>query len=81
MAFFGLNNFRADPTAYKNNIRINTPITADRKGNFYFGVLVLGPTPLGLQSGLAGISADGQGTWVSASFAANDFGISKVAMN
>lgn len=81
LAFFGLNNFRADPNAYKNNIRINTPITADRKGNIYFGFLVLGPTPLGLQSGLARISADGQGTWVSASFATNDSGISKVAMN
>ncbi len=80
-AFYGLNNFRDDPSAYTQNVKINTPITVDGKGNIFFGFMVLGPTPIGLQSGLARISNNGVGTWTSASFASSDFGITKVMMN
>lgn len=81
LIFYGAENFAADPSAYEENVEINTPITADANGNIYFGFIVLGPTPIGLESGLARISAGGQGSWVSASSASNDSGITKVNMN
>ncbi len=80
MAFFGLANYDANPQAYDSNVQINTPITADAKGNIYFGFLVLGLTPVPLQSGLARISADGTGSWVSAANAAHDPQITGVNM-
>jgi hypothetical protein len=62
-------------------VQINTPITADAAGNIYFGFLVMGPTPIELQSGLARIGPDGKGTWVAAAFASGDPNILKVDMN
>jgi hypothetical protein len=81
LVFYGVENFLADPKLYTSAVMINTPITADSSGNLYFGFVVQGTTPIGLQSGLARISADGQGSFVTASFAANDFGITKVDMS
>jgi hypothetical protein len=81
LAFFGLANYTANPSAYNANVFINTPITADSAGNIYFGFMVTGSTPLGLQSGLARIAADGSGTWIAASTAANDSAITKVVHN
>jgi hypothetical protein len=81
LVFYGRRNFIADPQPYISNVKINTPITADSKGNIFFGFLVLGPTPIGLQSGLARIAPDGTGTWTSAAFASNDPNITKVDMN
>ena len=79
--FYGLNNFQADPTVYKQNVQINTPLTVDSHGNLFFGFLTVGPTPIGLQSGIARIAANGTGTWASASFLAGDPFISEVAMS
>jgi hypothetical protein len=81
LVFYGAQNFNADPKLYGSAVQINTPITTDSNGNIYFGFVVQGPTPIGLQSGLARISATGKGSFVTASFAANDFGISKVDMS
>lgn len=78
VVFYGANNFNADPKAYTSTVRISTPITADSQGNIYFGFVVLGTTPIGLQSGLARVSATGQGSFVAATAAANDLQISKV---
>jgi len=72
VVFYGAKNFNANPQVYATNVQINTPITADSKGNVYFGFIVLGPTPIGLKSGLARVSATGQGTAVSAADAASD---------
>jgi len=80
-AFFGNANFNANPTAYINNVKINTPIAADASGNLYFGFVVTGSTPVNLQSGIARIARNGQGTWIAASTAANDTSIRKVSMN
>jgi hypothetical protein len=80
-AFYGLANYTANTNAYLNNVFINTPITADRYGNIFFGFQVTGSTPLNLRSGVARIDYNGTGTWVAASNAASDVGISKVVMN
>jgi hypothetical protein len=79
--FYGAKNFRKDPTAYKQNIQIDTPLSADASGNLYFGFLALGATPLNLQSGIARISATGVGTWVSAAAASGDTAITQVAIS
>lgn len=81
LAFYGKDNFVADRSAYIQNVQINTPITADSNGDIFFGFIVLGPTPIGLESGLARIAANGEGTWISATSASGDPGISKVNMN
>ena len=82
IAFYGLANYNSDPATYQNNVRINTPIAADRYGNIFFGFYVTGPTPLNLQSGIARISYDGIGSWVAAStLAGGDSRIVKVVHN
>ena len=79
--FYGRQNFQANPQVYTQNVQINTPITADAKGNLYFGFIVQGSTPIGLASGLARIGRDGRGSWVSAAAISNDPAISKVSMS
>ena len=79
--FYGAKNFRKDQTAYKQNVQINTPLTTDASGNLYFGFIVLGSTPINLQSGIARIASDGTGTWVSAATVSGDATITGVAMS
>jgi hypothetical protein len=79
--FYGLKNFQKDPAAYKQNVQIDTPLSADASGNLYFGFLALGATPLNLQSGIARIAANGTGTWVSAATASGDPAITQVAIS
>lgn len=81
LAFYGLINYAANPGPYDANVMINTPLTADTSGNIFFGFQVLGATPLDLQSGIARISADGVGTWISAAAAASDPSMMKVVHN
>lgn len=81
IAFYGLSNYMADPAPYNAHVMINTPLTADAAGNIYFGFMVTGTTPVPLQSGIARVGANGQGTWVSAAAAANDSSMRKVAHN
>jgi hypothetical protein len=81
LVFYGESNFTADPKIYNDNVRIDTPITADAAGNLYFGFVVHGVTPIGLQSGLARISASGRGSFVAATTAAADPQITKVDVN
>jgi hypothetical protein len=81
LVFYGAQNLKGNTQVYKENVQINTPITADSAGNLYFGFIVLGATPLNLQSGLARISASGQGSYVAAATAAANSSISQVAMS
>ncbi len=81
LVFYGAANYAANPGAYDSNVRISTPITVDHAGTMYFGFVVTGSTPLNLHSGIARISATGQGTWVSAAAAANDPGVSRMPYN
>jgi hypothetical protein len=79
--FYGVKNYRKDPAVYAQNVQIDTPLTTDANGNLYFGFLVLGSTPLNLQSGLARIAPNGTGTWVSAAAVSGDPAISQVAIS
>ncbi len=81
LVFYGAGNFEGNRQLYSDNVEINTPITADSSGNLYFGFIVLGSTPVNLQSGLARISATGEGSYVAATAAANDPQITKVDMS
>ena len=79
--FYGAKNYRKNPSAYAQNVQIDTPLTNDANGNLYFGFLTLGATPLNLQGGLARIAADGTGTWVSAATASGDLSMTQVAIS
>jgi len=81
IAFYGLTNYQASQQAYVSGVMIDTPITSDAAGNIYFGFQVTGDTPLNLQSGIARISAGGEGTWISAADAAGDNSIIEVMQN
>ena len=81
VAFYGLDIFRANRQVFTENVKINTPITADHQGNLFFGFMVLGPTPIPLQSGLARIGSNGSSLWVSAAVASGDPSITKINMN
>jgi uncharacterized protein (TIGR03437 family) len=81
IAFYGLSNYQADPQPYAASVMINTPITSDSQGNIYFGFVVTEATPVPLQSGMARISASGQGIWISAAEASGDATITEVAQN
>ena len=81
IAFYGFSNYQADPAAYSSSVIINTPLTADTAGNIYFGFIVVGAAPLGLSSGIARISASGQGSWVSVTAAAGDLSMTEVKQN
>jgi hypothetical protein len=62
IAFYGT----YDPSL-NNKVFVNTPIMADKSGNIYFGFQVNGSTPQNLQSGIARIDANGNGSWVATS--------------
>ncbi len=79
--FYGVKNFKKNQPAYRANVQINTPLTADPAGNLFFGFDILGSTPLNLKGGLARIGADGTGTWVSAASLSGDSSIYEVSMS
>lgn len=85
LAFYGLNNFNANPVAFQNAIQISTPITIDRVGNLYFGYVSTGAAlpgyPGGIPSGLARISSTGVGAFVSAAALSGNAGMAKVCYN
>ncbi len=67
LAFYGVSNYNANPSAYNGKVFINTPLTSDDAGNIYFGFQVTGSNPLNLTSGIARIAPDGTSTWAAAS--------------
>lgn len=81
VAFYGMANYQAAPATFTTSVKINTPLTADRYGNVYFGFLVFGATVPALQSGIARVGVDGTGSWIAASAAAADPSISQVVGN
>jgi len=82
IAFYGNALYAANQAAFASTVMISTPIAADANGNIYFGFDVTGSNPANLTSGLARIGADGTGSWIGASAAAQgDTSIVEVAMN
>ncbi|HEX2746796.1 MAG TPA: hypothetical protein VHM91_02260, partial [Verrucomicrobiales bacterium] len=81
VAFYGLSHYQADPSGFAANVKINTPLTVDRYGNVYFGFVVFGTTTPPLSGGIARVTADGTGSWVSAGTAAADGSMTQVAAN
>lgn len=81
VAFYGLDNYAANPAAFNSSVFINTPLTSDSAGNIYFGFQVSGANPANLKSGIARVDVSGNGVWIAASTAAADASISKVVMN
>jgi hypothetical protein len=80
VAFYGINNYDAHPSVY-SDVYISTPITADAKGDLYFGFVVTGTNSAGLKSGIARVDPNGNGTWIAAPTAAGDSTITEVVMN
>jgi hypothetical protein len=78
-AFYGRESYDANPAAYAATVFINTPLTIDKRGNVFFGFMVTGNNPSGLESGIARVSNRGIGTWVTAAAASNDPTMQKVA--
>jgi hypothetical protein len=72
-AFYGLAAWEGNAGGFGGTVFINTPLTADRQGNVYFGFRVQGTAPAPLnttQSGIARVAPDGSGRFVLASAAA-----------
>lgn len=81
LVFYGAAEYAANPSAFNQNVKINTPITSDRYGNIYFGFIVLGSNPANLSSGVARIADDGTGTWIFVTAAADDSSVDHVIYN
>ena len=62
-------------------VTIDTPLTTDADGNVYFGFAVIGAAHSGLSSGIARVSATGEGTWISAAAASGNSSITGVVFN
>ena len=48
LAFYGIANYNANPSAYNSNIFIDTPITTDASGDIFFGFIASGPETAGI---------------------------------
>ena len=81
-AFYGINNYNANPDAYNSSVQIITPITSDGNGVLYFGFLATN-APGGLTSGLArlDLKSPNTGIWTTAAAASGDPTMQKVAYN
>lgn len=70
--FYGGSNFFNNRATYANDVKINTPLTVDARGNVWFGFRTFGTTAdrtpigsVGLLTGVAKLSASGSGQWKS----------------
>ncbi len=82
IAFYGNDLYAANQAAFKSTIQISTPLTADNLGNVFFGFVAQGANPANLVSGIARISRNGTGSWVSArTLSGGDGAITQVAAN
>jgi hypothetical protein len=82
--FYGLSSYQANTAGFNSTVFINTPITADSKGNIFFGFSVQGTAPAPLntaQSGFARIDSAGKATYVLAGAAAGDNNIARDSRN
>jgi hypothetical protein len=78
LAFYGIANHEP---GLDSTVFINTPLTTDRQGTIYFGFEVTGANSLNLEGGIARMDKYGNGSWISASAAAGDPTITRVALD
>jgi hypothetical protein len=78
IAFYGDDDYAANPAAYDGTVFINTPLTVDKRGNVFFGFMVTGNNPSALTSGIARVSNRGIGTWVTVTQASGAAAMTKV---
>lgn len=80
--FYGKSVYQANRGTLHSDVRISTPITADRFGNIYFGFIATPGNAADVVGGLARINAGGEGAWVSAwTLSGHDPNITQVALN
>jgi hypothetical protein len=77
LAFYGIGDYTHD---LDTAIQISTPMTVDRNGTLYFG-FTADRNPLNLQSGIARMDVNGNGTWIAASTASGDSSVTQVMFN
>lgn len=80
VAFYGIANYNANPSAFAAGVRICTPLTSDSRGTVYFGFRTVNTNPLNITSGIAAVDAQGNGRFVTALAASGGLS-SQVAMN
>jgi hypothetical protein len=78
LAFYGAAAYEAQPATFDGTVQITTPITADARGNLFFGFRAAPGAPLGLQSGIARMTPSGKGTWTTAAAAGADPALRRV---
>ena len=78
LAFYGIDHY---DHSLDSKIYIDTPLTADRDGNLFFGFVATGSNPLNLENGIARLQPNGVGTWVAARTAAGESGSYLVPFN
>jgi len=79
--FYGATAYDAAPATFNATVTINTPLTIDPSGNVYFGFIVTGANPAGLDSGVARVGADGTSTWIGVRAASGNATMAKVVTN
>jgi hypothetical protein len=74
--YSNLATYRSNAAVFNNSIYINTPLTADKKGDIFFAFRVGGTNPplpfVSTNSGFVRIDPDGNGTYVLANVAAGN---------
>jgi hypothetical protein len=83
-AFYGLNAYQQNPAGFNATVFINTPVTADTKGNVFFGFRVQGTAPAPVnstRSGFARMEPDGTARFVFVNVAAGDAAITSDSHN
>ena len=81
VVFYGASQYSQHKSVYNAEVYIDTPLTTDGQGDVYFGFVVAGATPANLQSGVARIDANGNGSWVGIAAAAGDGSMQQVPAN
>ena len=84
LTFYGESTYLAATATYDDQVRINTPLTADSNGNVFFGFLVGGTNAANLVNGIArmgGSAAAPSGSWVGAGTASGQAAATRPAMN
>jgi hypothetical protein len=82
IAFYGNSKYTANQATLASSVQISTPLISDRYGDIYFGFVAQAGNAANVTSGIARVSYNGTGTWVSAQSAAGgDASIVQVALN